>query len=184
MTGQNSAIYGREALHRLREQQASLAQEGDPEVATLPEPPPEAPYEEPAATFHVWTGERWVPWKKWLATAPLEKQPANGAPASNTGCVVADCGGTRVWLVRDRERWQMYVGSRKASHRRRDFASPQLEHAMQTAEFWYGAPGAGWQAEKECNGKAAQTADLPPQNPTHEEETGQRGDDDLDLDGW
>jgi hypothetical protein len=66
-------------------------------------------------------------------------------------CVAAYCGGTRVWLVRDGERWLMYTGSRKAAGRRRDFASPFLAHAMRTAEEWYGAPDGGWRAEKKSN---------------------------------
>ena len=62
-------------------------------------------------------------------------------------CVSADCGGTRVWLVRDGNRWLMFAGSRAAGGRRKDFASPFLEHAMRTAEFWYGASRTGWRAE-------------------------------------
>ena len=70
-------------------------------------------------------------------------------------CVTATCGGTRVWLVRDRDRWLMFAGSRTASGRRKDFASPFLEHAMRTAEFWYGAPANGWRAEEGTKEKYA-----------------------------
>ena len=65
------------------------------------------------ATVTVWTGERFVARDKWLATAPIirEDPPGNGTAAAipgNIGCVVADCGGTRVWLVREGERWLMF----------------------------------------------------------------------------
>ena len=101
------------------------------------------------ATLTVWDGERFVAHDKWLATVPIvhEDPPGDGSAAAihgDTGCVVADCGGTRVWLVREGERWMMFRGSRKAGGRRRDFASPFLAHAIRTAEQWYGAPSAGW----------------------------------------
>lgn len=55
----------------------------------------------------------------------------------------AVCGNTRVWLVRESERWEMYAGSRKRG-RRTDFASPWLRHAIETAEDWYGPAPRGW----------------------------------------
>jgi len=69
----------------------------------------------------------------------------------------ATCGSTRVWLVRDRDRWLMFAGSRTAGGRRRDFASPFLEHAMRTAESWYGPPANGWRAEEGTKEKNAKT---------------------------
>jgi hypothetical protein len=63
-----------------------------------------------------------------------------------------------VWLVRDRDRWLMFAGSRAAGGRRKDFASPFLEHAMRTAEFWYGVPATGWRAEEGTKEKYAKTA--------------------------
>lgn len=106
------------------------------------------------ATITVWTGERFMAYQDWMVIRPVaieEKRPEDEAVAIPAGaaCVGGNCGGTRVWLVRDGDRWLMFAGSRNASSRRRDFASPFLAHAMRTAELWYGAPAAGWRAE-EC----------------------------------
>jgi len=76
----------------------------------------------------------------------------------DAACVSANCGATRIWLVRDRDRWLMFAGSRAAGGRRKDFASPFLEHAMRTAEFWYGAPSTGWFADEGAKEKHAKTA--------------------------
>jgi hypothetical protein len=94
-----------------------------------------------------WNGERFVSWEKWLATAPIERDPQQ-APSpvlADAKCLSATCGNTRVWLVRDGDRWQMFAGTRTA--RRRDFASPFLSHAQRTAEVWYGAAEEGWHIE-------------------------------------
>lgn len=109
---------------------------------------PDAPYDDPDAVLHVWNGERWVTWQKWLATAPIaiENKPPATASAipADAACVAGICGNVRVWLVRDGDRWLMFAGSRKS--RRKDFASPFLEHAIRTAEAWYGTPASGWKA--------------------------------------
>ncbi len=178
-------MYGREALRRLREQQAKAAA---PECrpSLLAQIPPDAPTDD--ATLTVWNGARWVSWDKWMATAPFvrEDKPddAGLAVPKDATCVAGECGGVKVWLVKGGERWLMYVGSRKAGGRRRDFASPYLEHAIRTAEHWYGAPGGGWRIEKGWDGNGREAADLPPQDSTVEKGTGERGDDDLDLGGW
>ncbi len=156
-------MYGREALHRLREQQAA-AQEPERQASLLEEIPADAPMVD--ATLTAWNGERFVDYDKWLATAPLARgvPPETGArdiPAS-AASVTADCGGTRVWLVRDGDRWAMFAGARKASSRRRDFASPFLAHAIRTAEQWYGVPAGGWRAEGGRNGSGAE-----PENTEH-----------------
>jgi hypothetical protein len=92
-----------------------------------------------------WNGERFVSWKKWRATTPVERDAADKPPISpDAQCVTATCGHTRVWLVRDGDRWLMFAGTR--SSRRKDFASPFLNHAQRTAEAWYGAPEKGWLA--------------------------------------
>jgi hypothetical protein len=52
----------------------------------------------------------------------------------------------------------MFAGSRGASGRRKDFASPYLEHAMRTAELWYGMPAEGWRAEMSRKDTHAKTA--------------------------
>ena len=178
--------YGREALRRLREQQKQAVLEPERQPSLLEQVPPDAPMDD--ATITVWNGERFVAYEKWLATAPIivEAMPEHkSAIPSDAGCVAGECGGTRIWLVKDGERWLMYVGSRKAG-RRRDFASPFLAHAIRAAEQWYGAPGGGWRADKGRDGRAAGTneaADLPPQDPTDEKGAGKGGHDDLDLGG-
>jgi hypothetical protein len=76
----------------------------------------------------------------------------------DAACVNAICGGTRVWLVRDGDRWLMFAGARTANGRRKDFASPYLEHAIRTAEYWYGPAARGWRTEKNAKEKYAKTA--------------------------
>lgn len=92
-----------------------------------------------------WNGERFVSWEKWIATAPIEQdsQPIATPIPADAQCVSATCGGTRIWLVRDADRWLMFAGSRTS--RRRDFASPFLSHAQRAAEGWYGPAEKGWQ---------------------------------------
>ncbi len=180
------SMYGREALRRLREQQSGAAQEQQHQPSLLAQIPGDAPMDD--ATVTVWDGERFVAYEKWLATAPIvreENRPATGADAlpADAACVTTECGGTKVWLVRDGERWLMYVGSRRRG-RRRDFCSPYLDHAIRTAEAWYGAPGGGWRVEKGRDGTGTtETADLSPQDSIDERRTGERGHDDLDLGG-
>ena len=180
-----SVAYGREALRLLRERQANPQPEHQPSL--LDQIPPDAPMDD--ATVTVWNGERFVAYEKWLATAPIiveARLEDKSAIPADADCVAGECGGTRIWLVKDGERWLMYVGARKAGKRRRDFASPFLGHAIRTAEQWYGAPGGGWRAEKGRDGRAAgtnETADLSPQDSTDEKGAGNGGHDDLDLGG-
>ena len=61
-------FYGRDALRRLREQQAA-AQEPQQEPSLLEQIPADAPMDD--ATLTVWTGERFMSYDEWLATAPL-----------------------------------------------------------------------------------------------------------------
>jgi hypothetical protein len=159
------STYGREALRLLRESQQQ-ARTGPQEPhkdwpSVLDGIPPDAPMDD--ATLTVWNGKRFVAYERWLATAPVvreEKWPDQSMPflLANTTCVTGECGGRRVCLVKDGERWLMYVGSRKAGGRRRDFASPFPGHAIRTAEQWYGVAGSGWRAEQNGNegGAAAQ----------------------------
>jgi len=140
--------YSLEALRRYREERKAPKRE----PSILEQVPPDAPADD--AVLTVWNGERFVAWEKWLATAPvvIEDRAAGPVIPADAECVSAACGGTRVWLARDGDRWLMFAGSRKS--RRKDFASPFLEHAIRTAEAWYGAPAAGWQqVEKMRNGK-------------------------------
>ena len=59
----------------------------------------------------------------------------------------ATCGKTQVYIVRDSERWIMYAGFTKTANRCKDFASPYLEHAMRTAEAWFGKATGSWRGE-------------------------------------
>lgn len=173
------SMFGREALRLLREKQANP--EPQHQASLLDQISPDAPMDD--ATLTVWNGERWAAYDRWLATAPIvreENRPAIEGPPADATCVAAECGGTRIRLVKDGERWLMYAGSRKAGGRRRDFASPFLPHAIRTAEQWYGAAGGGWRAEKGRDGRA-EAADLCPQDSTVEQGKGRL--DDLYLDG-
>ena len=178
--------YGREALRRLREQQANPQPAQQPSL--LDQIPADAPMDD--ATLCVWNGERFVAYDKWLATAPVLREEAaqeDGlAISADATCVAGQCSQTKVWLVRDGDRWLMYVGSQTAGGRRRDFASPFVAHAIRTAEHWYGPSEGGWRAERRRDGGATGTdkaADLPPQGSTAEERLGTGGHDDLGLDG-
>jgi hypothetical protein len=144
-----------EALRRLREQQSRPARESDCAPRLLEQIPPDAPMDD--ATITVWDGERFVAYEKWLATAPVAVDPVEQAAEirRDADWVWAVCGGMRIWLVRDGDRWLMFAGSRKANGRRKDFASPFLAHAKRTAEHWYGAPAAGWHAERNGSGEDA-----------------------------
>lgn len=147
-----ASTYGREALRRFREQQQKPANEPSGKIA----PPPGAPMDD--ATLTVWTGERFVAYEKWLATAPLaidEVQKSSTIPPG-LNCVTGACGGIQIWVVRDGDRWLMFAGSRKPGGRRKDFASPFLTHAICTAELWYSVPGGGWREEEGCAGTRAE----------------------------
>ena len=126
----SAPAYSLEAWRRLRAQK---------ELPRPAEPKPEG--SEP----------RTIPWREWFATAPLEiDQEALKAPArqdASADIYVANCGGITVWLVRQGPRWLMFAGSRQPDSRRRDFASPSLEHSKRTAEAWYGPAHDGWRAE-------------------------------------
>ena len=145
-----ASAYGREALRRFRETEAQVARNPESQPSLLEQISPDAPMDD--ATLTVWNGERFLAYDKWLATAPLvaaEPAEESGTPIPpDCRCVAGECCGTRVWLVRDGDRWSMFAGSRNSSGRRRDFASPFLAHAIRTAELWYGAPAGGWQIER------------------------------------
>lgn len=77
----------------------------------------------------------------------LAQNPPQPVPPEPTE-TVATCGTTKVWLVREAERWEMYAGNRKRG-RRTDFASPWLRHAIETAEDWYGPAPRGWSHQQQ-----------------------------------
>ena len=140
--------------------------------------PPDAEYEQPKKAIHVWYEGRFIPYDTWLARGPvaIEEQPPQSVSASATGAM-AQCGATTVWLVQDGSRYLMYAGAKDAAHRRRDFASPYIEHAMLTAELWYGPAAGSWRLTgKEERGadRNSETEDVPAEDIGHGR---------LDLDG-
>lgn len=155
MTG---AVYGREALRRLRDQQARRTGELCGTESPMAEVPVNAEYESPDDVLHAWDGQKWIPWRKWQAAAAIasdEPGLETGCHVANadTGCVAGSCDGARIVLAKEGERWLIYVGEIRVSNRRKDFASPFLAHAVRTAEAWCGVPAAGWHAEVRPDGK-------------------------------
>ena len=140
-------MYGSDALRRLREQQEAHIAAPECQPSLLDQIHPDAPMDD--AILTVWNGERFVAYDSWLATAPIhrDEEPAKPGYPTDASCIVGVCGNTRIRLVKDGERWLMFTGSRKAWRRRKDFASPFLDHAVRTAEQWYGVPAAGWRVE-------------------------------------
>jgi len=146
-----SAIYGSDALRLMRAQQGASTAAPECQPSLLEQIPPDAPMDD--ATLTVWNGARFVAYDSWLATAPIQcdEHPPNPAYPTNADCIVGECGSTRIRLVKDGDRWLMFTGSSRAYRKRKDFASPFLEHAVRTAEQWYGAPAEGWRLEKKTD---------------------------------
>ncbi len=138
----SAPVYSLEAWRRFKEGRDSNAC-AKPPTLRLADIPADAEMDE-GIVLGCWNGERFVSWKKWLATAPIEREPQPEVQTvpPDAQCASAVCGNTRVWLVRDGDRWLMFAGSR--SSRRRDFASPFLNPAQRTAEAWYGPAENGW----------------------------------------
>jgi hypothetical protein len=145
----SAAPYSLEALREYRRRKAQATTGAPKAPLTLKDIPPDAPMEE-GIVLGCWNGEAFVSWEKWLASTPIAAQPPAPKPClpDRVRCVTAECGSTQVWLVKDGDRWLMYENSRSSSARRKDFASPFLEHAIRTAEQWYGKPIEGWQVEE------------------------------------
>ena len=180
-------VYGREALRRLRDQQARRA--ADPESAASPMDgvPANAEYESPDDVLHAWDGQKWIPWRKWLVTAATshdEPGPESSRQVADAdaGCVAGSCDGARIVLAKEGERWLIYVGALRLANRRKDFGSPFLAHAVRTAEAWYGVPAGGWHAEVRADGKQKPTSGVPAENSPAHEADGERGRDDVDGD--
>ena len=76
-----SGFYSIEGLRRSREEREQQ-REGQAKGSLLAEVPLDAPFEDPDAALHVWTGDKWIPYEKWLATAPVvvEQIPASIVP--------------------------------------------------------------------------------------------------------
>ena len=143
----SAPTYSLEAWRRFRERKERQPESTASAGPTLADIPPDAEMDN-GIVIGFWNGERFASWEKWLATAPLavDASPPK-TPPLDASAYGADCDGTSVWLVKDGDRWLMFAGSRKAGSRRRDFASPFLEHAMRTAEAWYGPAADGWRPE-------------------------------------
>jgi hypothetical protein len=138
-------VYSLAAWRRYREEHERPARETPAELA-LADIPADAEMDD-GIVIGFWNGERFVSWKKWLTTAPIHREESEPALPEDARLVTAICGETPVWLARDGDRWLMFAGTQK--RRRRDFASPFLEHAIRTAEAWYGPAADGWQVEQE-----------------------------------
>ena len=76
-----SGFYSLEGLRRSREAR-ERQRGGQAHESLLAQIPPDAQYDDPDAVLHVWTGEKWISYEKWLATAPIEIEqiPAPIAP--------------------------------------------------------------------------------------------------------
>jgi hypothetical protein len=75
-----SGFYSLEGLRQSceeRERQRQSRAQG----SLLAQIPPDAPYDDPDAVLHVWTGEKWISYEKWLATAPIQREPIPEASA-------------------------------------------------------------------------------------------------------
>ncbi len=74
-------FYSLEGLRQDREDR-ERQREGQAQGSSLAQVPLDAPYEDPDAVLHVWTGAKWIPYEKWLATAPIvvEQIPEPIAP--------------------------------------------------------------------------------------------------------
>jgi hypothetical protein len=177
-------VYGREALRRLRDQQARHTAVPEGAASPIDEVPADAKYESPDDVLHAWDGQKWIPWPKWQVTAATahEKpgpETSRQAADADAGCVAGHCAGARIVLAQEGERWFMYVGALRAANRRKDFASPFLAHAVRTAEAWYGVPAVGWHAEVRADGKQKPTAGIPAENSPAQEADSERGRDDV-----
>lgn len=142
------AAYSREELHRVRAaREANPGQPGQ-QLSIVEGVPADTPMDD-GMVLGFWNGKRYLSWEKWHATAPIATDsPTAPALPVDAGCVAAVCGGTKVWIVRDGDRWRIHAGSRGMAGRRRDFATPFLAHAVRTAEQWYGTADGQWQEER------------------------------------
>ncbi len=108
-----------------------------------------APRQQPQASAG--SEPRTIPWREWFATEGIEVDPAAAEVTArqddSAGVYTAVCRDAAVWLVRQGSRWVMFARSRRPECRRRDFASPSLDHAKRTAEAWYGPAPDGWRPE-------------------------------------
>ena len=107
-----NGFYSRAAMREAR-QEREAGNPGTPRLVTLADVPADAPYEDAEAVLHVWVDDKFIPYAKWLASRPIsvESVAAEETPIpADATCVAGACGGTRVWLVRDGDRWLMLRG--------------------------------------------------------------------------
>lgn len=79
---------------------------------------------------------------EWVQPKPLPLPPP---PPEPPFCNAVFPGGIEIELRRENGcRWLMWETRYGKKTRRKDFASPSLEHAKSTAEHWYGVPLSGW----------------------------------------
>jgi hypothetical protein len=165
------SFYSRDIIRRVREEQENPTASSQASPAPLAAIPADAPMD--YATITVWNGERWVDYERWCPSRPVAREdpPTDAASAipAEAVCVVGACGERRICLIKDGERWLLFVGSRKAGRRRKGFATPFLAHAIRTAETWYGAPSDGWRAENRDEKGIHEAASVPPQDSDHAE---------------
>ncbi|MCL4797822.1 MAG: hypothetical protein KJZ84_24875 [Bryobacteraceae bacterium] len=138
-----SAPYSLEAWRQFRERKdRPETTAADAPVFTLSDIPADAQMAD-GLVIGCWNGERFVSWAEWIARAPLALEPESTSRAlPDAAAYSATCGSTPVRLARERGRWLMFAGTRQT--RRKDFASPFMEHAIRTAEAWYGPAADGW----------------------------------------
>lgn len=140
-----TAPYSLEAWRQFRERKdRPETTAAVPPVFTLDDIPTDAEMAD-GLVIGCWNGERFVSWAEWIARAPLAVDPEPASRAlPNSAAYIATCGSTLVRLARERGRWLMFAGTRQT--RRKDVASPFMEHAIRTAEAWYGPAADGWHA--------------------------------------
>jgi hypothetical protein len=111
---------------------------GRADSVQLKDIPPDVEMDDATITF--WNGEKFEDIANWPPYTLIEPCTPRIDPASIR--VTALCGTTTVELRRDGSRWLMWVGT--PPRRRKDFATPFVEHAQRTAVFWYGEARSGW----------------------------------------
>lgn len=133
-------VYTLEAWRRLRAG-------GAPPLKTVEEDVlPDVHTQMPDATLCVWHDEQWISFQQWLATHPIDSEPSLEPNLPDARCISAQCGNTRVWLVRRGGRYLIFAGNRPK--RIRPFATPWRDHARRTAEERFGSPARPWTPAK------------------------------------
>ncbi len=79
---------------------------------------------------------------------PVTSSAIQAAPAPDEQCTEATFPGGLIVQIRQGgpHRWFLWYTCGAFWRRRKDFATPSLDHGRRTAEFWYGPPLDGWRA--------------------------------------